>query len=83
MTQAMASSLGLDLSPGALLAGFVFSVVGVYAFKMGRKTQNTGVIWTGVALMVYPLFLNGALKLWIAGLALSALGWFFWTRHAE
>lgn len=80
MTNDMMGSLGIDMSPWALAAGFVFSVVGFYFWREGKRRVNYGVLWTGVVLMIYPLFLSGALRIWLAGFALSAVGYYFWNR---
>ena len=80
MTKSMATSLEIDLSPGALIAGFVFSVIGFYLYREGKKRLNQGVLWTGVVMMIYPVFISGALRLWIAGGGLCAVAYFFWTR---
>ena len=80
LTKNMAGTLGLDLSPGALIAGFVFSVIGYYLYREGKKRLNRGVLWTGVVMMIYPVFISGATRLWVAGAGLCAVAYFFWTR---
>lgn len=69
--------LGLfDFSVGSLVGSFVFGVIGFYLFREGKKRLNFRVLWIGVALMTYPLFVSGTMWVWGVGLALSGLAYF-------
>lgn len=63
----------------SLLAAFVFGIVGVYAFRIGKREGNFGVVFTGIAMMVYPMFTNGPWMDWILGFALCGLA--YYLRH--
>lgn len=71
--------LGNFVMPSAanLFASILFGTVGFAAFMYGRKSLNWKPMSLGVALMVYPYFIDDTWLLYAAGLALSA-GLFFW-----
>lgn len=64
--------MSFDFSPGSLIAGFVFSVVGIYLFRQGRSRAKFAYIFIGLALMIYPLFISNAWMSWGIGCALTA-----------
>ncbi|MBX3021372.1 MAG: hypothetical protein KF799_06800 [Bdellovibrionales bacterium] len=64
-----------SFSLSALLAAFVFGVVGFYLFLHGRRRTNYWWVWTGVGLMIYPLFISGAWSSWATGGALCILAY--------
>lgn len=66
-----------DFSYWWLLWTFVFGVIGFYVFMRGRKNGNWGVLWSGVGLMVYPMFISGAWMSLIVGLGLCAAAYYF------
>ncbi len=64
-------SLGLTLpSPAYISGALLFGLVGYVAFKRGRKTSRPALIWTGVALMLYPYAVTQTWLLWVVGAAL-------------
>lgn len=70
--------MGLVLpGPGYLLGAILFGIIGLVAFRHGRKTTHNQLIWCGVALMLYPYAVSDTWLLWVIGLALSA-----WVAHA-
>jgi len=67
----------IDLPPpGALLASLLFSLIGFAAFMYGRKAVCWRPMAIGVALMVYPYFVDQTWLLWSIGAALCAALWF-------
>ncbi len=56
-----------------LIFGFIFGLVGLYAFKYGWKEKSVKPSLIGVALMVYPYFVSNTWVSIIIGLALCAL----------
>lgn len=60
----------------ALVAAFVFGVIGLYLFLNGKKRLNYWFIWIGVVLMVYPIFVSQAWVSWVFGSACCALAYF-------
>lgn len=64
-------SLGLELpSPAYLLGAIVFGLVGLAAFRRGRKAGRPRTLWIGVALMLYPYAISRTWLLYAVGAAL-------------
>jgi len=71
------SSLGLELpSPAYLIGAIVFGLLGLAAWRRGRKTGPRTTTWLGFALMVYPYGVSSTVLLYAVGLALCAGVWF-------
>ena len=71
------SSLGLELpSPAYLVGAIVFGLLGLAAWRRGRKTGPRTTTWLGLALMVYPYGVSSTWLLYAVGLALCAGDWF-------
>lgn len=65
---------GLDLSPGALLAGMLISTIGMGLFVYGKRAERLPQILAGLTLMVFPVFVHGAVAmLAVGGLIVGAL----------
>ncbi|MBS0317439.1 MAG: hypothetical protein JSR49_09985, partial [Proteobacteria bacterium] len=48
-------SLGLTLpSPAYLFGAILFGLIGIAAWRWGKKTQRPAAKWLGVVLMFYP-----------------------------
>ena len=66
-------SLGFELpSPAYLFGAIVFGLIGLVAFRYGRKNERRITMWLGVALMVYPYAISTTWLLYVAGVALCA-----------
>jgi hypothetical protein len=70
---------GLDLSPATLVVGFLVSSVGFGLFLYGKRATRFPQLLTGLALMVYPLFVHGALAMLAVGAVLVG-GLWAWVR---
>ncbi len=69
-------ALGLVLPTPAYIAGaLLFGIVGLVAFRRGRKCSQAQLTWTGVALMLYPYVIYETWLLWALGIALC--GWVY------
>jgi hypothetical protein len=66
----------LNFSFSSLMAGFVYGVIGIALFRKGKKEANFALYFIGVALMVYPYVVSGALLQWGTGAALCALAYY-------
>jgi hypothetical protein len=66
-----------DISVSEIMAAFIFGVVGLYYFRLGRKDTHYPLIFTGLGLMLYPYFISGEKTVWIVGFALWATGYYF------
>ena len=66
-------SLGFTLpSPAYLFGAIVFGLVGLVAWRYGRKGQRPLTKWLGVALMFYPYVVSPTWLLYVVGAALCA-----------
>jgi hypothetical protein len=66
-------SLGLELpSPAYLFGAILFGLVGLAAFRRGRKSGRPRTWWLGIALMVYPYAISRTWLLYAVGAALCA-----------
>ena len=65
----------MNFSASALISGFIFGVIGMYVFKNAKSDGNLPNLLIGLALMLYPYFIESALLLWGIGFALSALAY--------
>jgi hypothetical protein len=61
------------MNSALLLWGVVFSSIGLGYFVYGKKQENPLVRYTGVALMLFPYFIDSSTLLVMVGLALMAL----------
>lgn len=69
-------SMGLELpGPAYLFGAIVFGLVGLVAFRRGRKAGRRTTTWLGVALMLYPYAVSATWLLYAVGLALCAGLW--------
>jgi hypothetical protein len=59
-------------TPAALFAMIFFSLVGLAAVRYGRKWMVWEPIALGIALMIYPYFVDRTWLLYTVGLALCA-----------
>lgn len=70
------NSLGLELPSLAYIAGaLIFGIFGWAAFRRGRKIEDKAMLWSGIALMVFPYAVSQTWLLWVIGTALT--GWIF------
>lgn len=72
---------GFNLSPAYLIGGFIFGVFGFYLFRAGRRAVNLRVVYIGVFLMVYPLFVSSTLWVWMIGAGATAAGYYLLRRE--
>ena len=64
--------------PSTLFVIIVFSALGLAAFRRGKRESNIICLLLGVALMVYPYFVEGLALNALIGAALSAAVWYVW-----
>ena len=71
--QSMLTAFGIDLpSPAYLFGAIVFGLVGLAAFRFGRRHGRRPTLWVGVALMLFPYAVSRTWVLYATGLALCA-----------
>jgi len=73
-------SFGLTLpSPAYLLGAILFGIVGLVAFRRGKKISSATLKWTGVALMLYPYVVTETWMMWAVGIGLCAWVYARWN----
>ncbi len=66
-------ALGLELpSPAYIFGALLFGLIGLLAFRHGRRSERRITLWLGVALMLYPYAVSNTWMLYGVGLALCA-----------
>jgi hypothetical protein len=69
----MLQSLGLTLpTPAYIFGAILFGIIGIAAFRAGRKSGRKPTLWLGVTLMFYPYAVSSTWLLYAMGLALCA-----------
>jgi len=72
--------MGLVLpGPWTIAAAILFGIVGLVAYRRGRKTSRPQLTWTGVALMLYPYAIDQEIAVWLVGAALTAWVYLKWA----
>jgi hypothetical protein len=65
----------MDFSVSNLFAGLVFGAFGISIFRLGKKRAHPAAIVTGLALMIFPYFIENTILMWVIGSALLFFGW--------
>ena len=64
-------TLGVELpSPAYIFGAILFGLVGLAAWRWGRKAGRKRTMWIGVALMFYPYLVSATWALYAIGAAL-------------
>jgi hypothetical protein len=71
------SASTFNLSWPNIMAWIIFGMIGMCAFNYGRKEKNYKVLGIGVVLMGYSYFVSSTLWLYVIGIAVSCL-LYFW-----
>lgn len=69
----------IDFTGAKIFAYIIFGAIGLGVFSYGRKSKLLGPTIIGVALMAYPYFVSGTFLLYIVGIALIAV-LYFWRE---
>ena len=73
-------SLGFTLpSPAYLIGAVLFGLIGIAAFRIGRRQQRPPLKWLGLVLMFYPYLVSQTWALYLVGAVLCLLLW-RWPR---
>jgi len=73
-------SMGLVLpSAWYILGAVLFGIVGYMAYRRGRKTRHSTLLWIGVALMLYPYAVSETWMIWVIGFGLSGWAYTQWN----
>ena len=72
-------SMGLVLpSAWYVLGAILFGIVGYFVYRRGKRTKKPSLLWTGVALMLYPYAVSETWMLWLIGFGLCAWAYMKW-----
>ena len=72
-------AFGLELPSAAYIAGAIlFGIVGLVAWRHGRRASLQKPKWIGVALMVYPYATPQTWLLYLVGVGLCGWLYFAW-----
>ncbi len=64
-------------SPAALFGSLIFGVVGIAAFRYGKRSALPVPMILGIVLMGFPYFVPQTWLLYTIGSALTSAVWFF------
>lgn len=62
-----------------IVGSILFGILGYISFRRGRKTEQSSLIWTGFALMIFPYAVTEVWMLWAIGSSLSVWVWMRWN----
>jgi hypothetical protein len=66
----------MNFSVGALAAGFVFGIFGLYIFREGKRESNFRRLVLGITLMAYGWFVPNPWAAWGVGITLVGINYF-------
>ncbi len=69
------SMMGFDFSASQIIASLVFGVIGLYAFRHGKKTVNYRLIFISIVMMGYTMFTHGWFQDWGIGIGLCGFAY--------
>jgi hypothetical protein len=58
-------------SPGVIFAAIVFGLIGGVAALMGWRQKKGRMLAIGIAMGIYPYFIDGLVLNWLIGIALT------------
>ena len=70
----------MDFSASSLIAGFLFSIIGWWIYREGKKSANIPIVIVGILLMSYSLFTRTPLSTWGTGIGLCVAAYYLWER---
>lgn len=68
-----------EISMSSFMASFLFSVIGFWLFKEGRRRAEVRLTLIGVSLMGYSYFTSSPAADWGIGLGLCGLAYLAWV----
>lgn len=67
----------MDFSASNLMAGFIFSIIGWWVFREGKRNTNINSVIIGLLLMLYSIFTPSVFWTWVTGIALCGMAYRF------
>ena len=68
-----------NFGPAKIIAYLIFGAIGFVAFVYGKKNTFWRTMIIGIALIVYPYFVSGTTVLYLVGIVLTAV-LYFWKE---
>jgi hypothetical protein len=68
-------------SMSTIIVSFVFGVIGLFVFRHAKKNLNYPLLFTSIAMMIYPMFTAGWILDWGVGIFLCALAYYLNENH--
>jgi uncharacterized membrane protein YecN with MAPEG domain len=66
-------AMGLTLpSPAYIVGAVLFGIIGIVAYRYGKRAEKPRSKWLGVALMFYPYAVSQTWLLYVVGVVLCA-----------
>lgn len=66
----------IHMTTASLIGSFIFGMIGLFIFMVGRKRVNYPWVVLGLVLMVFPGIVQGT-TLWVAGTVLTLVAVYF------
>jgi hypothetical protein len=66
------------MTPLAFFGSFIFSGIGVWLFREGKRRTNFHVLIIGIVMAVYPYFTSSDKGIWFGGILLCFAAKYFW-----
>jgi len=74
-------SLGITLpTPAYLFGAILFGLIGVGAYRYGKRRSRKYVKWFGIALMLYPYVVSSTWMMYTVGLGLCGACYYYRER---
>lgn len=67
-----------NISASALFGGLIFSGIGFWLFREGKRRTNFHVLIIGIVMMIYPYFITSEKGVWFIGIGLCVGAKYFW-----
>lgn len=68
-----------EISMSSIMASFIFSVIGFWLFREGKRRSEVKLMLVAIGLMGYSYFTSSPAADWGIGLGLCGLGYMFWA----
>ena len=74
------AALGFELpSPAYIFGAILFGLIGLAAFRLGKRSGKPVTLWLGVALMLYPYAVTRTG--WMYGIGVALCAGLIWDRN--
>jgi hypothetical protein len=71
------TNLDFDISFSSIAASILFSIIGLWMYRQGKKNQNYPWLFISAALMLYTYITNNPLQDWGIGTVLCFVAYYF------